>query len=135
MGKTQKAPSHLKAPPSPSPSEEYYEMEKIDIGDHIKIKQCLDEAACSSVLDSGHPEDSKLDNLKISLMLLACCFAMIAQFGPIKFPEEKNWLGLCCAMYFICRLVLKIWCLGRGVGLWLRWLIMMTALATATVTA
>jgi len=62
-----------------SGKEEYFQVEKVDIGDHIKIKQCLDEAACSSILEMGHTECLKMDNLKIVLMIVACCFAMVAQ--------------------------------------------------------
>lgn len=35
-------------------------------------------------------------------MLLACFFALIAQFTPEPFPESRLTLGVCVSLYFIC---------------------------------
>jgi len=40
-------------------------------------------------------------------MVVACVFAMFAQFGPAiglakEFPDSRLLLGTCCAMYFLC---------------------------------
>ena len=65
----------------------------VDTGDSVKVKQTLDEAVVKAVLDHGYEEHHSLDNAKLLLMLVACSFAMVAQFWPIPFPASRPLLG------------------------------------------
>lgn len=85
----------------------------IDTGDSVKVKQILDECTVKAVLDRGYEEHHSLDNAKLWLMVLACAFAMVAQFWPSPFPESRPLLGICCSSYFalsgILQLVVWFW--------------------------
>ena len=67
----------------------------------MKVKQILDEATVKAVLAKGYDEVHFIDNLKISLMIIACLFACAAQFNPIPFPRVRPILGVCCGGYFV----------------------------------
>ena len=67
----------------------------------MKVKQILDEATVKAVLAKGYDEVHFIDNLKISLMIIACLFACAAQFNPIPFPKVRPILGVCCGGYFV----------------------------------
>ena len=49
----------------------------------------------------------------LPLQVLACAFAMVAQFWPSPFPESRPLLGICCSSYFalsgILQLVVWFW--------------------------
>lgn len=47
----------------------------------------------------GYDEDHTLNNAKLSVMALACVFAVTAQFWPQPFPESRALLAVCCARY------------------------------------
>ncbi len=51
----------------------------------------------SQVLEMGYEEDHTLNNAKLSVMALACVFAVTAQFWPQPFPESRLLLAVCCA--------------------------------------
>jgi signal peptidase complex subunit 2 len=94
--------------------EEELELLQVDVGDIMKVKQILDEAVAGTISDNNEDlsahgdkvkieEDYRHDNMKLTLMFTACCFAAVAQFGlKTEFPDDSNrWLlGLCCAVYF-----------------------------------
>ena len=80
----------------------------VDTGDSVKVKQTLDEAVVKAVLDHGYEEHHSLDNAKLLLMLVACSFAMVAQFWPIPFPASRPLLGVCCSMYFVLSGILQL---------------------------
>ena len=44
----------------------------------------------------GYDEDHTLNNAKLSVMALACVFAVTAQFWPQPFPESRPLLAVCC---------------------------------------
>lgn len=86
------------------------ELLQIDLGDMVKLKQVLDEAVAQAVVEPAHhfvQEDTKWDNFKLSLMTLACVFAMIGQFAPIPFPESRPLLGVCGCLYFLLSGILQ----------------------------
>ena len=102
--------------------EDYQEEEmvylQVDTGDVVKLKQVLDEAVAGSVLQANRmdgspanhvnlPENRKNDNLKLVLMTLACIFALIAQFSHLPFPDNRFWVGLFCALYFVLSGILQ----------------------------
>lgn len=98
----QQAEPATSSPPTPADAEFETEMElqQIDTGDMVKLKQVLDETVAGTFSDLDLKEDHYLDNIKLSLMTLACLFAMVAQFAPVPFPESRPMLGVCCCLYF-----------------------------------
>lgn len=73
----------------------------------MKVKQVLDEAAVVAMTEADYNEDFYWDNVKLGVMVVACAFAMIAQFAPIPFPQSRLLLEICCAGYFIFSCVLQ----------------------------
>mmetsp|Transcript_14119 Transcript_14119/g.41430 ORF Transcript_14119/g.41430 Transcript_14119/m.41430 type:complete len:265 (-) Transcript_14119:53-847(-) len=85
------------------------ELLQVDVGDVVKLKQILDETVAGAFLDKCFlTEDHTLDNMKLSIMALACTFAMVAQFAPLPFPDSRPVLGGCCAAYFILSGLLQL---------------------------
>lgn len=84
------------------------ELLQVDLGDMVKLKQILDEAVAAALLDKFLEEDYRLDNIKLSIMVAACLFAMVAQFAPLPFPESRPVLGACCCCYFILSGILQL---------------------------
>lgn len=82
------------------------ELLQVDLGDMVKLKQVLDESVAAAVLEHL-PEDYAWDNSKLIIMFLSCCFAMIAQFAPIPFPDSRPILGICGSLYFALSGVLQ----------------------------
>jgi len=41
-------------------------------------------------------------------MLVACAFAMVAQFYPMPFPESRPLLGVCCLAYFLASTIIQL---------------------------
>jgi signal peptidase complex subunit 2 len=87
--------------------EDEMELLQVDLGDMVKLKQVLDEAVASALLEKLD-EDYRWDNFKLSIMALACVFAMVAQFAPIPFPESRPLLGICGCAYFVLSGVLQL---------------------------
>ena len=98
--------------------EEEMELLQVDVGDVIKVKQILDEAVAETLVSeelSSHgdkvliEEDYRHENIKLFLMALACVFASVAQFGlNSDFPNNRLWLGVCCASYFCLSGILQL---------------------------
>jgi signal peptidase complex subunit 2 len=76
------------------------ELLQVDLGDMVKLKQVLDESVVMAMLQHV-PEDYAWDNVKLSLMFVACVCALIAQFAPLPFPDCRPILGLCGTLYFV----------------------------------
>ena len=87
--------------------EDELELLQVDLGDMVKLKQVLDEAVASVILEKLD-EDYRWDNFKLSIMALACVFAMVAQFAPVPFPESRPLLGICGCAYFLLSGVLQL---------------------------
>jgi signal peptidase complex subunit 2 len=83
-----------------NPPESELELLQVDLGDMVKLKQVLDESVVMAMLHHV-PEDYAWDNVKLSLMFVACVCALIAQFAPLPFPDCRPILGLCGALYFV----------------------------------
>ncbi|KAL9182766.1 hypothetical protein ACHAXT_004045 [Thalassiosira profunda] len=98
--------------------EEEMELLQVDVGDIIKVKQILDETVAGTMVSadlSAHgsavriSEEFGHDNLKLSLMAVACAFAAVAQFGlAADFPKNRLALGACCAAYFCLSGILQL---------------------------
>lgn len=87
--------------------EDELELLQVDLGDMVKVKQVLDEAVASVVLENLD-EDYHWDNFKLIIMALACTFAMVAQFAPVPFPDSRPLLGVCGCSYFLLSGVLQL---------------------------
>ena len=87
--------------------EELFDLQTIETGDSVKVKQVLDEAIVEAINNAGYQQNFYWENFKLLLMLLSCVFAMTAQFYPIPFPDSRPLLGLCCASYFLLSVVLQ----------------------------
>jgi len=89
--------------------EESLGLLQVDLGDILKVKQVLDEATASALVEGTDlEEDLQLENIKLVLMALACCFAMVAQFAPLPFPNSSYIIGGCCIVYFVFSGVLQL---------------------------
>eukprot|EP00429_Kryptoperidinium_foliaceum_P038854 CAMPEP_0176162932 /NCGR_PEP_ID=MMETSP0120_2-20121206/83354_1 /TAXON_ID=160619 /ORGANISM="Kryptoperidinium foliaceum, Strain CCMP 1326" /LENGTH=207 /DNA_ID=CAMNT_0017500441 /DNA_START=75 /DNA_END=695 /DNA_ORIENTATION=- len=88
--------------------EDELELLQVDLGDMVKLKQILDEAVAAALLDKYLEEDYRLDNIKLTIMVAACLFAVVAQFAPLPFPESRPVLGVCCCCYFILSGILQL---------------------------
>jgi signal peptidase complex subunit 2 len=86
---------------------ELFDLQTIETGDSVKVKQVLDEAIVEAINNAGYQQNFYWENIKLLLMLLSCVFAMAAQFYPIPFPDSRPLLGICCASYFILSVVLQ----------------------------
>ena len=103
--------------------EEELELLQLDLGDVIKMKQVLDESVAGALLENQQlPEDYVWDNWKLGIMFAACCFAMMAQFAPIPFPDSRPVLGVCGSLYFVLSGVLQLMAslVDRDTILWTR---------------
>jgi signal peptidase complex subunit 2 len=112
--KKQNIPEAKVVSAKPQEEEEEFDEEEdpelllaVDVGDTVKVKQILEETAASALLERVD-EDVYLDNIKLSIMALACVFAMLAQFAPVPFPESRPILGVCCCLYFALTGVLQL---------------------------
>jgi signal peptidase complex subunit 2 len=90
-------------------------VQKIETGDSVKVKQVLDEALLETVsfhsclpclndfvhqLEQDNIKINYRDmNIKLAIMFFSCVFAMIAQFYPLPFPENRIILGVCCGRF------------------------------------
>ncbi|GMI41040.1 hypothetical protein TrCOL_g10593 [Triparma columacea] len=77
----------------------------VELGDTVQVRQALDEALRETLCNEslvGLYEDVTLENIKMLTMIVACIFAMTAQFAPIEFPKSRVLLGVCCGAYFVC---------------------------------
>lgn len=87
--------------------EEPNDIQIIETGDSVKVKQVLDDAIMGAIQDMGYAINYRSDNLKLLFMFLSCIAAMIAQFYPVPFPENRMALGLCCGSYFVMSCALQ----------------------------
>eukprot|EP00245_Coleochaete_scutata_P007553 TRINITY_DN23000_c0_g1_i1.p1 TRINITY_DN23000_c0_g1~~TRINITY_DN23000_c0_g1_i1.p1 ORF type:complete len:205 (-),score=45.24 TRINITY_DN23000_c0_g1_i1:346-960(-) len=79
----------------------------INLSDPYAIKRNLDDVASEIVLTRGYTEDVTLSNWKMLLGLTACAIALVAQFYPKKFPENKPVLIACIVSYILLNAILQ----------------------------
>lgn len=77
-------------------STEHPDVQIIETGDSVKVKQVLDECVTEAIKKGGYQINYNLENLKLFLMFVCCVFAMLAQFYPSPFPQNLSLLGVCC---------------------------------------
>ncbi|CAA0811115.1 Probable signal peptidase complex subunit 2 [Striga hermonthica] len=72
---------------------------KANLLDHHSIKHVLDESVTEIVTSKGYPEDVRLSNIRLFLGAIIIVIALFAQFYNKKFPENRNFLIGCIALY------------------------------------
>ena len=83
------------------------DVQCIETGDSIKVKQVLDESIVQTLKWLKYVPEYSWENVKLLLMFISCIFAVIAQFAPIPFPDSRPLLGICCVGYFVLSGVLQ----------------------------
>ena len=83
------------------------DVQCIETGDSIKVKQVLDESIVQTLKWLKYEPEYSWENVKLLLMFISCIFAVIAQFYPIPFPDSRPLLGICCVGYFVLSGVLQ----------------------------
>ena len=53
-------------------------------------------------------EDLTFNNLKLLFGFACCAFALIAQFYPKPFPDNKTVLIICCSSYIVVSAIMQI---------------------------
>lgn len=104
-----KPPKSIRA--SLEPAQADAEPQQINLLDSAAVKRELDEATVRAAKEAGFQEDHYVSNVKISLGLITCCIALIAQFYPRKHPDNW-WLLMCCVVaYAACTAALNLFLL------------------------
>ncbi|XAR48760.1 Signal peptidase I [Bertholletia excelsa] len=81
---------------------------KANLLDHHSIKNILDEAVTETVTSRGYIEDVRMSNTKLFLGTIIIVIALLAQFYPKKFPENKNFLIGCIISYIVFNGILQL---------------------------
>ncbi|KAJ4974750.1 hypothetical protein NE237_007924 [Protea cynaroides] len=72
---------------------------KANLMDPHAIKHLLDESITEIVTSRGYVEDVRMSNIRLSMGAIIIIIALVAQFYPKKFPENKNFLIGCIILY------------------------------------
>ncbi|PRQ59366.1 putative signal peptidase complex subunit 2 [Rosa chinensis] len=72
---------------------------KANLVDHHSIKHVLDESVTEIVTSRGYVEDVRMSNLRLVMGTVIIVIALFAQFYKKKFPENRDFLLLCIALY------------------------------------
>ncbi|KAL0711045.1 hypothetical protein Bca4012_018023 [Brassica carinata] len=83
-------------------------VKKANLLDHNSIKHILDESVSDIVTSRGYKEDVRLSNLKLFLGMIIIAVALVAQFYNKKFPENRDFLIGCIALYVVLNGVLQL---------------------------
>ncbi|XP_074581096.1 signal peptidase complex subunit 2-like [Curcuma longa] len=80
---------------------------KINLLDHHSIKHLLDESVAEVVKSRGYTEDVRLSNVRLLIGSIIIAIALLAQFYPKKFPENKDFLLTCIGLYVVFNALLQ----------------------------
>ncbi|CAJ1970985.1 unnamed protein product [Sphenostylis stenocarpa] len=72
---------------------------KANLLDHHSIKHILDESVSEVVTSRGYVEDVRLSNVRLFIGAIIIVIALFAQFYKKKFPENRDFLFACIALY------------------------------------
>nr|AGT16470.1 peptidase [Saccharum hybrid cultivar R570] len=72
---------------------------KANLLDPYSIKHLLDETISDVVKSKGYTEDTRLGNWKLGIGAAVIAVALLAQFYPKKFPQNREFLLGCIALY------------------------------------
>ncbi|PIN15099.1 Signal peptidase complex, subunit SPC25 [Handroanthus impetiginosus] len=75
---------------------------KANLLDHNSLKHILDESVTEIVTSKGYPEDVRMSNIRLLIGTIIIVIALFAQFYNKKFPENRNFLIGCIALYPFC---------------------------------
>ncbi|XP_047329106.1 signal peptidase complex subunit 2-like [Impatiens glandulifera] len=81
---------------------------KINLLDHNSIKNILDESVNEIVTGRGHIENVKMSNIRLFLGIIIIGIALVAQFYPKKFPENRDFLIGCIILYILFNAILQL---------------------------
>ncbi|XP_026439578.1 probable signal peptidase complex subunit 2 [Papaver somniferum] len=81
---------------------------KTNLLDPHSIKHVLDETVNEIVLARGYKEDNTMSNIRLFLGTIIIAVALVAQFYPKKFPENKDFLICCIVLYIFLNIVLQV---------------------------
>lgn len=74
---------------------------RVTPGDATNMKRAMDEGLLELLVeDAGVKEDHSATDFKLLIMFVACVSALVAQFYPIPFPDNRWLLGGCFFVYF-----------------------------------
>ncbi|XP_072979667.1 signal peptidase complex subunit 2-like [Typha angustifolia] len=74
---------------------------KANLLDPHSIKHLLDESVTEIVTGRGYVEDVRLSNVRLLIGSIIMAIALLAQFYPKKFPENKDFLIGCIGLYIV----------------------------------
>ncbi|XP_078437134.1 microsomal signal peptidase 25 kDa subunit (SPC25) [Wolffia australiana] len=80
---------------------------KVNLLDHHAIKNALDETISEIVTNKGYPEDVRMSNRRLLVGVVVIGVALVAQFYPKKFPENKHVLFVCIGLYIVLNALLQ----------------------------
>ncbi|OVA17659.1 Signal peptidase complex subunit 2 [Macleaya cordata] len=72
---------------------------KANLMDPHSIKNLLDESVTEIVKGRGYTEDVRMSNIRLFMGSIIIIVALVAQFYPKKFPENRDFLIGCIASY------------------------------------
>lgn len=81
---------------------------KANLLDHHSIKHILDESVSEIVTSRGYVEDVRISNLRLLLGTIIIAIALVAQFYKKKFPENRDFLIGCIALYIVFNGILQL---------------------------
>lgn len=81
---------------------------KANLLDHHSLKNLLDESAIEVVKSRGYVENVRLSNIKLLMGTIIIIVALVAQFYPKKFPENRIFLIGCIVLYIVFNAVLQL---------------------------
>ncbi|KAL9421623.1 hypothetical protein AB3S75_033990 [Citrus x aurantiifolia] len=81
---------------------------KANLLDHHSIKHILDESVSEIVTSRGYVEDVRMSNVRLLLGTIIIAIALVAQFYKKKFPENRDFLIGCIALYIVFNGILQL---------------------------
>ncbi|XP_057439869.1 signal peptidase complex subunit 2-like [Lotus japonicus] len=81
---------------------------KTNLLDHNSIKHILDESVSEIVKSNGYVEDVRLSNVRLLIGAVIIVIALFSQFYKKKFPENKDFVLACIALYVIFNGLLQL---------------------------
>eukprot|EP01095_Lingulamoeba_sp_RSL-Kostka_P014700 TRINITY_DN6527_c0_g2_i1.p1 TRINITY_DN6527_c0_g2~~TRINITY_DN6527_c0_g2_i1.p1 ORF type:complete len:180 (-),score=33.44 TRINITY_DN6527_c0_g2_i1:74-613(-) len=82
---------------------------KVDKYDTNAVKNAIDDAIIEYFgEDMKLKRNFNISNIQLILGFIGCCCALVAQFYPEPFPDNKTVLYIVCPLYFIISLLLTL---------------------------
>ncbi|XP_043693916.1 probable signal peptidase complex subunit 2 [Telopea speciosissima] len=81
---------------------------KANLMDPHSIKHLLDESVTEIVASRGYVEDVRMSNIRLFMGTIIVIIALVAQFYPKKFPENRNFLIGCIILYIVLNGLLQL---------------------------